>query len=120
AQESLGHSGAAGAAMAAAAAQGVGPSSGLPSPPSTNAWPSLRGAYPPVSPLTRSAQARFGGIPGAAYPPAVQPRQSQVRRDSRTGFLPPAPIQGIERVDPRQSTALTQVPGSTLPSFPGT
>jgi tetratricopeptide (TPR) repeat protein len=120
AEESLGRTNGAGTGAPSSVPQGIRLSNGLPAPPSSNTWPALRGAYPPTSPTNGMAAAvPAGPVPGSVYPRAVPPRQSVARRDPRTGYLAPAPIQGVERLNPQQSTALSQVPGATLPAYPG-
>jgi hypothetical protein len=94
---------------ASTAPAGTGPVASLPAPPPANAWPGLRGAYPPVS---RTAHGSPAPAPGRSGLRADRP-------DARSGYLAPAPILNVEKIDPGHAAPLGDVPGASLPASPG-
>lgn len=100
----------------AGAGSAAQPREPLPAPPPTGAWPALRGAYPPAPALARSPQHRYGApVPGASLPVA---RRADVRHGG-SGYLSPAPIQGVEKINPGEPAPMAAVPGASLPGSPG-
>jgi hypothetical protein len=114
-----------GAASTAAPESGLGASqpaaaarpSTVPSPPTANAWPGLRGGYPPAPPVA-SNSGTHPALPGASLPSSRRGGQRTARADVN-GFLPPAPVHGVEKIEEGSPSGLSPVPGAALPAFPG-
>jgi hypothetical protein len=97
---------------AAAVPLGAGPLASLPAPPPPNAWPGLRGAYSPAAHAGRDSQR-----PSTLASSRAGPRGD--RRAAHSDYLAPAPILGVERIDPRHAAPLGAVPGPSLPASAG-
>jgi hypothetical protein len=92
-------------------------SGSVPSPPAANAWPGLRGAYPPAS-AAAPGQRDTAAVPGASLPATQRSGQRAAHPDAN-GFLAPAPVHGVEKIVEGASSGLSPVPGAGLPAFPG-
>jgi tetratricopeptide repeat protein len=97
---------------AAMSTPGTGQVAALPAPPPPNAWPGLRGAYPPAGRTARDSQ----GVPALASGRAARRVD---RRAAHTGYLAPAPILEVEKIDPQHAAPPGDVPGPSLPAGAG-
>src|SRR5439155_75096 len=71
----------------------TGPASAaVPQPPPANAWPGLRGAYPPAPQAARPTETANGAVPGAALSSASHGGHRSSRSNAN-GYLAPAQIQ---------------------------